>query len=154
MPWTAWLILFGGVLQGVGVGFVVLDVRQTADALRAYKGRPIRKFGSVSLRGGGVMHVKGHRGSPPTLEERLASLEASIEQLREERNEALRKSEEQLRQEINAIRKNTEATFEDQISGLQELIDKITSGGWRRLAAALIVLGLILVTIGGAAAID
>jgi hypothetical protein len=155
MPWTAWLVLIGGALQIIGVGMVVFDVHQTSQALRSYKGRPIKRFGSAFLSGGGSIQAQGSGGSRPSLEDRVTSLEALIPSLSEEVGERLQASEDRMRREIRAIAKNTEATLEDQMEGLREFLRDLTKDGWRRLlAAAFIVAGLILVTIGGVAGID
>jgi outer membrane murein-binding lipoprotein Lpp len=166
------LIVVGGVLQIIGVGWAVIEVgkiRRSIAALRA-AGRAIASeiratlqrqaeeqiigrgeavLGSVSLSGSGSISASGTVGPPPTLEQRIERMESEVQRLdtqAETDREAMRVATARAREHADAIDREIRQLIDAQERQRRE--SEETARRLQRRIAPLLILGLALSVVG------
>jgi hypothetical protein len=127
-----------------GVQAVALDIRATVRELQQHDRRPlVLRPGTarMRIRASGVGVLVG--GEPPTIEERVASLERQAEQVTES-VEALRDEvQRDMRAEMEDVASRMTLDAKDRYEALDKLLRGVTKGGIR-----LRVVGIVLVVVG------
>jgi hypothetical protein len=127
-----------------GVLAVALDIRATARELRQYDRRPLvlrPGTAGMRIRASGVGVLVG--GEPPTIEERVASLERQAEQVTESLETLRDEVQRDMRAEMEDVASRMTLDAKDRYEALDKLLRGVTKGGIR-----LRVVGIVLVVVG------
>ena len=141
------LLLAGAALEIVGLVVTFRELRSRLRAVVDYEQRPITVYahgiGAVTWMGRATVTVD----PPPSLEQQVADLKRSIEQLHEEIDARTRRAEERSRKAAEDIATGVRRQVEDHLSALSALA--LSNAGRGRKAYAgpvLFLVGLLLQT--------
>jgi hypothetical protein len=144
------LILFGGILQMAGVVTVVVSLRGTLAKLAAYEQRAHVVYGAAAISLGAAFSAVGVTTPNPSLEDRVANLEARVAALPGETTEAIGTLRDEMRGEIARSRDVVTQTYRNDFEALANLTTRSLRD--QRLptyvGAGLLVVGLAFATVG------
>jgi hypothetical protein len=153
MPGLITLYVVAGLLEALGIGFSVLELRNTGKRLQSYKMSPR----VINLRAAqwteAALPLTVRIDPPPPLETRIELLESIVQQDREQPAEDVAQLKDYARQEASEAIDHVQKSVGRELNRLVDLVFALNDPdrpGWRRwwLGPVMLVLGLVLGLIG------
>lgn len=150
MRYTVYVI--AGVLEGLGIGIVVLDFRDVRDRLRSYKSQ-VFGYVDATTTAAAVFAATADVEPLPSLETRVQNLENTIEGHAKQHADEAAESRRYARAEAEQAVKSVQQSVGSELTRLIDLVFALNdpdTPGWRRwwLGPALLAAGLVLGVIG------
>lgn len=146
---AAVITIAGGILQGVGLWIVVVEVRSIRQRVRAHLHRPVTLAGLTASAFGSAMPARITVNPPPPIETRVQILEDLVHGIREQEaaeHLELRRKLTQHADEVATTRANAVRAEVDELGRL--VVDLNDEAGLKRttLGVILAAIGLVLST--------
>lgn len=144
------LLILGGLAQIVGVIMVIVSLRSTLDQLARYEHRPRTVYGAGAVAISTAFGATVVTTQRPSLEDRVTGVEERVRALGGEITEATEKLRRELHNEIERSRDIVMKSYRDDFDALSAFTTQtLRDQRWPTLiGAALLIVGLIVVTIG------
>ncbi len=140
-------LIFAGLLaELVGIGLAVWEVRKRRNDVDEYRERPHRVTASRTTTWSVESGSEGGApGEPPTVEQRLASVEAGLRAVQDEVQEAERRAVEQAKAHVAQVSLDVQATAKRDVDEVRDLLLRVTEPTWQVWTSlGLLVLGVFL----------